>query len=626
MRKKIWLWILIAALLLPTLAMSEGTTQKPDQTEKKRVIRVEVAPVNEVSETPEKTESTAPEGENAADPEKKTETPDPEKDETATPETEAEPTVPESAETSMPRVNSGTAYRTDLRIASIHSVYECGCDHYFLGAMVGRYGMVLGANSLYCSDHGGKVRQISFSFGRTEDNQPVVTYSGKFTMKAYETFREGIKWENNIAYIKFAEPLGDQTGWFKCRVTDNKEMKNRKLMTRQNVSAKKDPSGLLEQTIIVFPNGEKSLSYKQGDYVSGTPALMIGDRGEEMLVGLCTYRDDENNYVRRITERVYTDMKKDGVFNDGPVSATQPPIPGMDMTARITPPPEGETTGPEDEGEKEPVPEPDTEKDTESETEAPAEEDREEEQEEKAAADEKTEPEEKAETDGKTKPETGAEEQDAEGGEEPEVVTDSRIANLAVSYECGCTMNSHFGTMVGPNGMVVPAAALYCANHGKPYTAIQFKFGPRPDGSSFMEYNGEFTAQSYETFENGLNMENAIGYIRFPIAVGDTTGWFKCKAATDTELKAGPLLIKSFRNGYNPVDLTGEGSPNGDKIVMVTVDGKVYSGTPAFIVKDGEEPILAAVLVGKAGDGTIFGRRITTKVFKEMKRDGLFDY
>ena len=204
---------------------------------------------------------------------------------------------------------------TDLRIPWVITVYECGCKHTYLGAMAGRYGMVLSPYSLYCPDHGDKYREITFEFGCTESGEPAVEYSGEFTAEAYETFQNAkIKWENIIAYVRFDEPVGDRTGWFECRVIPDRELKNRQLLRRRNVKTGAEPSGLLEDTIAVKVAGEKELTYDRGNFVTGTPVLMTTEDGGEVLVGLCNYWRKNSNYVRRITKRVYNDMKKAGIL------------------------------------------------------------------------------------------------------------------------------------------------------------------------------------------------------------------------------------------------------------------------------------------------------------------------
>ena len=75
-----------------------------------------------------------------------------------------------------------------------------------------------------------------------------------------------------------------------------------------------DPSGIWEDTITVAVAGEKELSYERGDFVTGTPVLMKTEDGGEILVGLCNCWHGEKNYVRRITKRVYNDMKNAGVL------------------------------------------------------------------------------------------------------------------------------------------------------------------------------------------------------------------------------------------------------------------------------------------------------------------------
>ena len=211
--------------------------------------------------------------------------------------------------------NAETEYRTDLRIPRVISTYECGCEHTYLGAMVGRYGMVLSPYSIYCGEHGKKYTKITFEFGFTAEGEPVTEYSGKFSFEAYEALqKKPPKWENIIAYIKFREPVGDETGWFACRVVPDEELEGKELLRRRNVTAATDPSGILEEPITAAVANDKELSWDRDDFVTGTPVLMKTEDGEEVLVGLCNYWHGNRNYVRRITKRVYSDMKNAGVL------------------------------------------------------------------------------------------------------------------------------------------------------------------------------------------------------------------------------------------------------------------------------------------------------------------------
>ena len=215
----------------------------------------------------------------------------------------------------LPATGTGTEYRTDLRIPRVITTFECGCEHTYLGAMVGRYGMVLSPYSIYCGEHRKKYREIKFEFGFTEDGKPAAEYSGKFSFEAYEALQKASpKWENVIAYIKFREPVGDETGWFECRVFPDEELEGKELIRRRNVTAGTDPSGIWEDTITAAVAGEKELSYERGDFVTGTPVLMTTEDGGEILVGLCNCWHGNRNYVRRITKRVYNDMKNAGVL------------------------------------------------------------------------------------------------------------------------------------------------------------------------------------------------------------------------------------------------------------------------------------------------------------------------
>ena len=210
-------------------------------------------------------------------------------------------------------------------------------------------------------------------------------------------------------------------------------------------------------------------------------------------------------------------------------------------------------------------------------------------------------------------------EEPAEAAEPVEVI-DNRIAQITTDYACGCHREKLLGTMVGPEGMVVPAAALYCPTHGKRFVSVRFRFGVRADGSVFLDYGSEFTFIAYENFENGFNAENAVAYVKFPIAIGNMTGWYDCKAATDKQLKAQPLRLRFVSENNATLELEIRGTPESETMLSVSRTPNVTSGCPVFLSAAQGDPVLVAIVTGE-NDEEEQCRRITKDIYNDMKKD-----
>ena len=209
-------------------------------------------------------------------------------------------------------------YLTDTRICQAQVKFACGCENIVYGAMVGRYGLVLPATGLYCRQHGNKFSSAVFVFGRTESNKAVYLYNGVFTYEAYEKFqnKNSVKNENNIAWVKFPEPVGDKTGWYEPRVFADEELDRRDLLRRCIVSAQTDPTGILEAWIRVGLKDAKLLVCEIDDgHQNGLPMLVVDADGNEFLAGILIHQSKQFQYIRRITKRVYEDMKNAGVLD-----------------------------------------------------------------------------------------------------------------------------------------------------------------------------------------------------------------------------------------------------------------------------------------------------------------------
>ena len=224
---------------------------------------------------------------------------------------------------------------------------------------------------------------------------------------------------------------------------------------------------------------------------------------------------------------------------------------------------------------------------------------------------------------------TGTENEQAPGATEtgiPEAAdtaADSRIAFIESTFSCGCTGTS-FGTMVGPRGMVVQSEALYCPEHGTAFTGVVFHFG-KGKGVSQLDYEGDFSFKAYETFEGGFSAKNNIGYVLFPSAIGNTTGWYSCRVYSDEGLNGSSATVRSADDNWKTVDIPVTLAVRSEKQLAVPSSEYFYTGVPLFITVEGEEPVLVGIECASSRDGsTELFRRITERVYSDMEKAGVF--
>ena len=106
-----------------------------------------------------------------------------------------------------------------------------------------------------------------------------------------------------------------------------------------------------------------------------------------------------------------------------------------------------------------------------------------------------------------------------------EPAEDTRVGMIRTHFSCGCEGEA-VGTMISRCGMIAPAGALYCREHGRIYDTIGFSFG------GGITYERDFTFRAFETFAKGYDPVNDIAYIKFPVTLGDRTGWYECKTVS----------------------------------------------------------------------------------------------
>lgn len=103
-------------------------------------------------------------------------------------------------------------------VAYLDARFTCGCQRGGTGTMVGRYGLITAAHNLYCPEHGKPLKTCDFYFGAVSRNSCWYRYDGRFNYTVYDTFQNGYRAENDIGFVIFETPVGNETGWYACMV------------------------------------------------------------------------------------------------------------------------------------------------------------------------------------------------------------------------------------------------------------------------------------------------------------------------------------------------------------------------------------------------------------------------
>ena len=113
--------------------------------------------------------------------------------------------------------------------------------------------------------------------------------------------------------------------------------------------------------------------------------------------------------------------------------------------------------------------------------------------------------------------------------------------------------------------------------------------------------------------------------IRFPEPVGDQTGWYACKAASDKELKNAQLVFR-WDNGKETIQADVSSAAVRDKkILTFAYASGTATGLPVLMTDGGGNKMVIGLGVSYNPDnGTGFIRRITSRVYNDMTSDGLF--
>lgn len=203
--------------------------------------------------------------------------------------------------------------------------------------------------------------------------------------------------------------------------------------------------------------------------------------------------------------------------------------------------------------------------------------------------------------------------------------TEHATAYLECKFQCGCTRGG-VGAMIGRYGLITAAHNLYCHTHAQGLSYCNFYFGARTAGSCWYQYSGKFTYTVYNTFSNGYNSNDDIGYVIFDSPVGNTTGWFGYLVGDDSDLHYEYMHMMYFNTYRHSREEFTIMQVYNDKQVYWEGRNYNYGGGPVFLWYEGMEfPRVVAVYTSDNSDGYSFGRRLTSDIIRDMRMDGAFD-
>lgn len=213
----------------------------------------------------------------------------------------------------LPLVSFADTFNPNHAIAYIDSKFQCGCTRGGTGAMIGRRGLVTAGHNLYCHTHGVGLKYCNFYFGARGANSCWYEYSGHFTYRVYDNFKNGYNAENDIGYVVFDAPVGDQTGWFGW-ITGYDNDVDMEFMNLLNYDSRRHVQNVYD---IGYIRNSKQI-YWYG-YISGTeggPVYVNFDEMQYRVVAVYITHDSSGNGIgRRLTSDVINDMRAAGAFD-----------------------------------------------------------------------------------------------------------------------------------------------------------------------------------------------------------------------------------------------------------------------------------------------------------------------
>ena len=214
----------------------------------------------------------------------------------------------------LPLCASASAFDIKHTIAYMDSCFTCGCSRGGTGTMISRYGLITAAHNLYCPTHAKPLKSCNFYFGAKSAGSCWYAYSGKFTYRVYDTFQNGYSSKNDIGYVVFDTPVGDETGWCASWAANDHDVHQEYM----NVYAYDETRHLESVFSIQFMLDSTRIYWDE--WISGTDGGPVTFWWEGMeyptVVAVYTSHDAQGNgYGRRLTDEIFRDMRLDGAFD-----------------------------------------------------------------------------------------------------------------------------------------------------------------------------------------------------------------------------------------------------------------------------------------------------------------------
>ena len=202
-------------------------------------------------------------------------------------------------------------------------------------------------------------------------------------------------------------------------------------------------------------------------------------------------------------------------------------------------------------------------------------------------------------------------------------VLETAVAYMDITFYCGCRRTG-LGTMIAENALVTASHNLICDTHSKTNKKINFYFGYKSKSKCFYKYTGSFSYSYYENFSNGFRSEDDIGFVVFPKSIGKKTGWFASSAEDDHGLEWEYSHVIGLQNNklvedWNQIDVHSSKQitwPISPSFLNTMEGGPVY-----WLWEDMKYPTVVAVYTSHT-DTMGYARRLTNKIFEDMKRNG----
>lgn len=215
----------------------------------------------------------------------------------------------------LPLTSLADNFNTHHPIAYMECKFTCGCSRGGSGAMIGRYGLITAAHNLYCHNHSQPLEYCNFYFGAKSPGSCWYQYSGKFTYRVYDNFANGYNSANDIGYVIFPKPVGEETGWYGWMVGSDYDL-NEEFMNMLTYDSTRHLQNIFEVQYVVTDTQVYWDGWIEG--AEGGPVYMSGeDLGDYYVVAVYTsHSSDGCGYGRRLTMDIIEDMRSEGAFAD----------------------------------------------------------------------------------------------------------------------------------------------------------------------------------------------------------------------------------------------------------------------------------------------------------------------